>query len=308
MSMNKKKVLNKERALNKARKESKVCYGIMVFLALICLLPLIMVLSASLTNETYIQQNGYSLFPMKPSLDTYRFLIGNKGRMLVKAFMMTLAATIIGTLYSVSVTTCFAYAVTQDKSEFRFSRALSFIAWFSTIFSGGVLPWYILCTQYYGLRNNIFALFVPYGLGVMHMYILRGNFREVPAELIEAAKLDGASHSQIFFRVAIPLARAGITSVILFKVLGYWNDFFLPKWLITDNDYTTMQKILYDMLTSTMELLKDSSLASVVQNETIPAETAKMAVAVLVIVPVLILYPFGLRYFVKGINLGGVKG
>lgn len=300
--------MSKKKVGLKAKKESKVCYGIMVVLAMVCLLPLIMVLSTSLTDELYIQRNGYSLFPVKPSLDTYRFLLSNKGTMLIKAFMMTLAVTIIGTLYSVSVTTCFAYAITQDKSVFRFSRALSFLAWFSTIFSGGVLPWYILCTQYYGLRNNIFALFIPYGLGVMHMYILRGNFREVPAELIEAAKLDGASHSQIFIRVAIPLARAGITSVSLFKLLGYWNDFFLPKWLITDNDYTTMQKILYDMLTSTMELLKDSTLANITFNETIPTETAKMAVAVLVIIPVLLLYPFGLRYFVKGINLGGVKG
>ncbi|MBO5070568.1 MAG: carbohydrate ABC transporter permease [Roseburia sp.] len=300
--------MNKKRKRHKLRKDSRSCYVVMALLSILCILPLVLVLSTSLTDEVYIKQHGYALFPVEPSLSTYAFLLNNKGRMLIKAFGLTLLVTIIGTLYSVTITTCYAYAVTQDKSVFRFARPLSFFAWFTTIFSGGVLPWYILCTQYYGLKNNIFALFVPYGMTVMHMFILRGNFREVPAELIEAAKLDGASHAQIFTKVSIPLARAGITTISLFSVLRYWNDFYLPKWLITDSDYTTMQKLLYDMLTSTMELLKDASLMSSISAEAIPTETAKMAVAVMVIVPVVLMYPFGLKYFVKGINLGGVKG
>ena len=300
--------MNQKKKHYKARKESKICYIVMAVLAVLCLLPLLMVVSTSLTDEVYIQRNGYSLFPVEPTLDTYKFLLANKGKMLGKSYIMTILVTILGTIYSVTITTCFAYAVSQKKSVFRFARPLSFIAWFTSIFSGGVLPWYVLCTQYYGLKNNIWALFIPYGFSVMHMYILRGNFREIPEELIEAAKLDGASHSQIFLKVSIPLARAGITTVALFRVLGFWNDFFLPKWLITDTDHTTMQKLLYDMLTSTMELLKDSSLASTYSYTSVPAETAKMAIAVMVIVPVVILYPCGLKYFVKGINLGGVKG
>lgn len=298
----------KKKRCHKLNRESKICYITMAVLSILCILPLLLVLSTSLTDEMYIKQHGYSIFPVAPSLATYKFLLNNKGTMLLKAFGLTLIVTGLGTLYAVTITTCFAYAVTQDKSEFRFARPLSFIAWFTTIFSGGVLPWYILCTQYYGLKNNIFALFVPYGMSVMNMFILRGNFREVPKELIEAAKLDGASHAQVFAKVSVPLARAGITTVSLFSVLGFWNDFYLPKWLITSNDYTTMQKLLYDMLTSTMELLRDASLMESVTAENIPTETAKMAVAVLVIVPIVLMYPFGLKYFVKGINLGGVKG
>ena len=295
----------------KLKRESPACYIVMALLAIICLLPLLMILSASLTDEVYVQKNGYSLLPMHPSLDTYIFLIANKGEMLAKAFLTTISVVILGTLYSVTITTFFAYAISQKKSTFRFARPLSFFAWFTTIFSGGVLPWYIMCTQYYGLKNNLFALFIPSGINVWNMFILRGNFREVPEELIESAKLDGASDAKVFVRISIPLARAGIVTVALFNILSFWNDFFLPQWLITDSKYTTVQKMLYSMLSNVATLLNSSSSTAtmaLLEHITLPANTAKMAVTVLAVLPIVALYPFALKYFVKGINLGGIKG
>lgn len=228
--------------------------------------------------------------------------------MLLHSMVMTVKVVILGTLFSVSVVTCFAYSVTQKKDVFRFTRQLSFFAWFATIFSGGVLPWYILCTQYYGLKNNVWAMFIPYGMNVFNMFILRGNFRQIPEEMFESAKLDGASHAQIFFRISIPLARSGIVTVALFNILTFWNDFYLPQWLISDSDYMTLQKMLYGMLSNAQALLKNSELSDVFSKITLPTETAKMAVAVMAILPLMLLYPFALRYFVKGINMGGVKG
>lgn len=292
----------------KLHRESKVGILVLVVLSIMCILPLMMVVSASLTDEKYIQQFGYTLFPSHLSLDTYRFLFMNKGKMLLRAILLTVEVVFLGTIYSVTIVTCFAYSVTQKKEVFRFARPLSFFAWFSTIFSGGVLPWYILCTQNYGLKNNIWALFIPYGMNVFNMYIIRGDFRRIPEEMIESAKLDGASHGQIFTRIAIPLARSSITTVALFNVLTFWNDFYLPQWLITDSDYNTLQKLLYGMLSNVTALLKNSELSSVFANITLPTETAKMAVAVIAIVPLMVLYPFALRYFVKGINVGGIKG
>ena len=295
----------------KLKSESPACYIVMALLAIICLLPLLMILSASLTDEVYVQKNGYSLLPMHPSLDTYIFLIANKGEMLAKAFLTTISVVILGTLYAVTITTFFAYAISQKKSTFRFARPLSFFAWFTTIFSGGVLPWYIMCTQYYGLKNNLFALFIPSGINVWNMFILRGNFREVPEELIESAKLDGASDAKVFVRISIPLARAGIVTVALFNILSFWNDFFLPQWLITDSKYTTVQKMLYSMLSNVATLLNSSSSTAtmaLLEHITLPANTAKMAVTVLAVLPIVALYPFALKYFVKGINLGGIKG
>lgn len=151
-------------------------------------------------------------------------------------------------------------------------------------------------------------MFIPYGMNVFNMFILRGNFRQIPEEMFESAKLDGASHAQIFFRISIPLARSGIVTVALFNILTFWNDFYLPQWLISDSDYMTLQKMLYGMLSNAQALLKNSELADVFSKITLPTETAKMAVAVMAILPLMLLYPFALRYFVKGINMGGVKG
>ena len=144
-----------------------------------------------------------------------------------------------------------------------------------------------------------------------NMFILRGNFREVPEELIESAKLDGASDAKVFVRISIPLARAGIVTVALFNILSFWNDFFLPQWLITDSKYTTVQKMLYSMLSNVATLLNSSSSTAtmaLLEHITLPANTAKMAVTVLAVLPIVALYPFALKYFVKGINLGGIKG
>lgn len=230
-----------------AVRESWVCWVILVILSLMCVAPFVMVISASFTAESTIVKEGYSLFIKDFSLDTYKFLLSNKSRMLVDVFKMTVITTFLGTICAVTVTTCFAWAVTQKKEDFFFARPLSFIAWFTTIFSGGVLPWYILCTQYYGLKNNVFALFLPSCFSVWHMFILRGNFRAVPDELIESAKLDGASHARIFVQIVIPLGRAGIVAVSMFNMLGFWNNFSLSLWLTNKMKYQTLQKLLYSM-------------------------------------------------------------
>lgn len=293
---------------NRLKKESKFCCIVLAILALICLIPMLMVVSASLTSEEEIYEFGYSLIPRNPTLNTYQFLLRSKGLMLLKAFLTTLSVTVLGTLYQVTITTLFAYAVTQKKETFRFTRVLSFFAWFTTIFSGGIVPWYILCTRYYGLKDNIFALFIPYGFNVFNMFILRGSFRDIPNEIIESAKLDGASNARVFSSIALPLARGGILTVTLFTIFGLWNDFHLPQWLTTKNELMTLQKLLYSMLSNVSQLLNNADLIAYMDNVVLPTQTAKMAVAVLAILPLVILYPFALKYFVKGINVGGVKG
>ena len=293
---------------HKLKRESKLCFTILAILTLLCLLPMLMVVTASVTDEQYIQEFGYTLLPVKPTLSTYQYLLANKGSMMLRAFGTTLAATVLGTVYQVVITTMFAYAVTQKKEVYPPARVLSFFAWFTTIFGGGVVPWYILCTQYYGLKDNLFALFVPYGFNVFNMFILRSSFRGIPSEMIESAKLDGASDAKIFISISLPLARAGILTVTLFTIFGLWNDFYLPQWLTTKSELQTLQKILYSMLSNVAQLLHNTEMASYMSNIKLPTQTAKMAVAVMAILPLVVLYPFSLKYFVKGINVGGVKG
>lgn len=288
-------------------KESKLCYIMVFLLCVLCVVPVILVVSASFSSEESVVKYGYAFLPRDFSLDTYKYLFGSKLKVMLSAFWMTIKTVVLGTSFSVCVTTLYAWGVTQKKEVFWFAKPLSFFAWFTTIFSGGVLPWYILCTQYYGLKNNIFALFIPYGISVWNMFILRGNFRSIPDELIEAAKIDGASNSYIFRKIALPLGRGGIATVMMFDMLKFWNDFYLPQWLISKSSMATAQKLLYNMLSNAAYLLNDAS-SSVILHVTPPGETAKMAVAVMTILPIMLVYPFTLRYFVKGINLGGVKG
>lgn len=277
-------------------------------LALVCFLPLWITLSSSLTSEAAVNKFGYQIWPIDASMDTYSYILSNKGAMLYRAFGITFAVVVIGTLYSLIVTTTFAYATSQTKDVFRYASALSFFAWFTTVFTGGVLPWYILSTRYYGLQNNLLALFIPAGMNVFNMFVLKNNFRAMPKELAESAKIDGAGHMQIFLIIAVPLTKVALVTITLFYALQYWNDFHLSLYLITKSDLYTVQKLLYNMMANIAALMSNSSMASAASEVRIPTNTARMAMTIMTTLPVLLFYPFAQKYFVRGLTIGAVKG
>lgn len=277
-------------------------------MAFLCFLPLWITFASSISNETAIVKNGFSLLPQEPTLETYRYILKDKGTMIIRAFGVSFAVIFLGTLYSLFIMTTFAYTVAQKKEVFRFSSALSFFAWFTTVFSGGILPWYILMTRYYGLQNNLFALFVPYGMNVFYMFVLKNSFKAIPEELIEAARIDGATSMRIFTSIAIPLAKVGLVTVILFMSLQYWNDFHLSLYLITKSDLYTVQKLLYNMMANISALLSGTKSVVEASNITIPSNTARMVMTMLTVLPVVAFFPFAQKYFVKGITVGAVKG
>lgn len=284
------------------------CYVIVAVFSLICIFPVWVALAVSVSEENDIVMNGFCLIPRTFTLDTYAFLILQKGRMLLKAFGVTLLVLVLGTVYTVLITTCYAYACAQNKDKFPFANALSFFAWFTTVFSGGILPWYILCTQYYGLRNNLLALFIPYGMNVFNMFILKNGFKNLPEELFEAARIDGASNLKIFVRISLPLSKVSLVTVGLFTVLAYWNDFTLPLYLISTSELCTVQKFLYNMMSNITALLSGVAKQAASEHMVIPANTAKMGMTILTVFPIAAIFPFANKYFVKGITIGAVKG
>lgn len=295
-------------APSRRTKESVICYILVGVVAFTCVLPLWIALVASLSDETEIIEKGFSLLPRKFTLETYKFIIKNKGAMLLRAYGMSFAATILGTVISTSIMSLYAYAASQKKSVFRFAGVLSFFAWFTMIFSGGLLPWYILCTKYYRLQNNIWALVLPYGMNVFYMFVLKSNFKSVPEELTEAAKIDGASDARVFFTIVLPLAKVGLVSVILFMTLQFWNDFYLSLYLITKTDLYTLQKLLYNMMSNISALLSNTTLQSARDHIVLPSNTARMAMTMFTVLPIAVFFPLAQRYFVKGITIGAVKG
>lgn len=291
---------------NKREQVSAGFYLILMVAALTCIVPLLVAVSVSISPEADIVKNGFCIIPRQISLDTYGYLLDSKTKLILRSYGNTILTVLCGTVYTMVITTCYAYATAQKHSVFPLGNALSFFAWFTTVFGGGVLPWYILCTRYYGLQNNLWALFIPYGMNVFNMFILRNNFRALPDELTEAARIDGASNWQIFIRIAVPLIKSGMVTVTLFTVLAYWNDFTLPLYLVTSKNTYTIQKLLYNMMANITALLKGLGGAS--SHTVPPSNTAKMAMTVLTILPIAVVFPFAQKFFVKGITVGAVKG
>lgn len=301
-------MLKKRKKRSHLKKESLGCYVFVGIIALLCVLPFWIIFVGSISDESEIIQHGFSMIPRNPGLATYSFILSQKGAMLLRAFGVTFAAMVLGTLYTMVITTTFAYVVSLPKDKFRFSTGLSFFAWFTTVFSGGVLPWYILMSQYYHLKNNIFALFIPYGMNVFFMFVLKNNFKAIPEELVEAAEIDGASDATIFFKIALPMAKVGLVTVGLFTVLQYWNDFYLSLYLVSSTELYTVQKLLYNMMSNISALLSGAAGSSAAMHMVIPSNGARMAMTMFTVVPIMVFYPFVQKYFVKGMTVGAVKG
>ena len=284
------------------KRESWVSCLIVGIAACLCLLPVWIAIVASFSKEVDIVNNGYGLWPENPTISTYRFLFDEKGKMVLRAYGISILTTVCGTIYSMFIMTTYAYAASQRKEVFPIARALSFVAWLTTVLSGGTLPWYILCTRYYGLQNNIFALFIPYGMSVFNMFLIRNAFKAVPSDLYEAARIDGASNAKVFVQIAIPLSKVGMITVLLFTALRFWNDYHLCLYLASAQKLQTLQKLLYGLVSNISMMLSDSQIADSAMREAPPANTAKMAMMVLTAAPIMCFYPAVQKYFVKGIN------
>ncbi len=279
-------------------------YIIIIIATVICVYPMLMALSVSFSDEQTVALHGFKLIPEKFSLFTYKYFLLDKGPRLLTSYGVTIFVVIAGTLCSVITTTAYAYA--SSVKTFRLGSALSFFAYFTMLFSGGMLPWYIMCTKYYHLNNKIYGLFLPYILNVFFMYLMRNFFKTIHPEISESAKLDGAGYFTIFFRLMIPLAKVGIITITLFYALGYWNDWYLALMLMNKEKLYPVQYLLYSMMANA-QFLASGNNASLAQHVTVPVQTARMAMTCLAVGPIIFVYPFIQKYFIKGITVGAIK-
>lgn len=280
-------------------------YVLLTLFSLLCLYPLVLAFSVAFSAEQTVSTNGFSIIPQDPTLDTFRYLLSQKMNILIQGYGMTIFITIVGTACSLMVTLMYAFSISMPG--FRHANKFAFFAYFTMLFNGGMLPWYILCTQYYHLSNTVWGLFLPYGMNVFNMFLMRNYLKTIPSSIYEAARIDGAGYGTIFFRITVPLSQVGLITVGLFYGLSYWNDFYLPLMLITNDDLTTMQYLLYRMM-GNLQFLVTNSTSSLASDITPPMQTAKMAMSVLAIGPIILVYPFIQKYFVKGVIVGAIKG
>ena len=277
-----------------------------MLISLGCVVPLILILSASFTDDVVLTTKGYSLIPAKFSLKAYEYIFQSP-KQLITSYQVTIIVTVAGTFVGLLCTSMFAYVIA--RKDFRLHRLFSFLLLFSLLFQGGMVPSYIMITRYYHLKNTILALILPYLIIPWHVFLMKGFFADIPISLIEAAKIDGAREAYIFFRIITPVSKPAFATVGLFCAFTYWNDWWLSLLYIDIPRLSSLQFYLYRIMNSIQFLAMSMQAANIsIDLSDMPSETARMALCVLAAGPMLIIFPFFQRYFVRGLTLGSVKG
>lgn len=276
---------------------------------LLCLLPFLLVLIVSFTDEKSIALKGYSYIPTALSLEPYRFLFAST-QSIGRIYCISVFVTVVGTILSVLIIAMYAYPI--SRNSFRYRKQFTFYVFFTMLFGGGLVPWYIVCTQILHLKNTIWALIVPYLFNSFYVFVMRTFFKSTIHEsIIESAKLDGANEMRIFKSIVLPLSLPVLASIGLFTSINYWNDWWLSTILQSDFTWINLQYAMYRVLLDATYIsqLSGSSTANLqYELSRQPTESVRMAMCVFAMGPIVIAYPFFQRYFVTGLTIGSIKG
>ena len=285
---------------------NRVSTLILTVLVILTLLPILLIVIASFTDENALLQNGYSFLPQKWSLDAYYYII-KQGSVILRSYGVSVLVTVVGTLLSLIITTTLAYPMA--RTSFKYRNILSFFVFFTMLFNGGIVPSYIMWTNYFHIKNTIFALIIPNYLVTAFNVIRVKNFymNNIPASLIEAAQLDGASELQIFYKLIFPMARPVVATICLFTGLCYWNDWTNGLYYVDDQKLYSIQLLLMKIMNN-IEALKANANLMGANAVSLPGTSVRMAIAFIGIIPILIIYPFVQKYLVEGVVIGAVKG
>lgn len=294
------------RKLTKGEKtEQVIIYVVLIIFALCAILPFILLLTSSLADEQSIKTFGYSFWPKEWSTYAYEYLFKANGESILRAYGITLFVTVFGTCLSLIITPLIAYAL--SRRDFKRAAVYSFLVFFTIIFNGGVVPSYIMWNNLFGIKNTIWALIFPNLVTNGFLITIAKNFfsSSIHPALLEAARIDGAGETQIYLKIVLPQALPIIATLGLMVGLGYWNDWVNGLYYLTDTELYSLQVMLNSILLNAqaMAAMGGSAAASM----PLPSTTVRMAIAVIGVIPVMALYPFFQKYFVKGIMLGGVK-
>lgn len=284
-------------------------HTVMILFSLTCLLPFVLLLMSSITDETTILQNGYSFFPKQFSLSAYEYL-REQSSLVFNAYGITILITIVGTIASLAITSMLAYPL--SRRDLPGGTFFAFVLFFTLLFNGGLVPTYLVYTQLLDMKNTLWALIIP-GLLMngFNVLLMRTFFMTtVPVPVLESASIDGATEFKMYYKIVLPLSLPILATVGLFQALAYWNDWNNGLIYVTDPKLFSLQNVLNRIMSDIQFLASNGDLsasagANVAQ---LPSETFRMAIAVIAVVPILIAYPFFQKYFVKGMTIGAVKG
>ncbi len=277
---------------------------------LMCTIPFIFVIIISFTSEESISQIGYSFFPVSTSLAAYNYVF-RLGDMVWRSYFNSLLVTVVGTVVSVAI--CLLYAYPLFRKDYKLRKFFNFASFFTMIFGGGMIPTYIISKNLLGLSENYAALIVPMLFSPFNVMIMRTFLQtSVPTELIEAATIDGSGEYRTLSQIVVPIVKPGIATIALLNAVAYWNDWFLALLYIrTETQFIPLQYLLTQIQRSAEFLAVNSHMMGAEASKAIaqlPSQSLRMALVVLIVVPIACAYPFFQRYVVAGLTIGSVKG
>jgi ABC-type glycerol-3-phosphate transport system permease component len=277
-----------------------------IFIALFaffCLYPFLLSFIVSISEEASIWEKGYSLLPRKVTLEAYRYIF-QEGSRVVRAYQITIFVTVVGTTLAILITSMLSYVLATKDVKYR--KHLTFFIFFTMIFNAGLVPWYLIVTGI-GLRDTVFALILPGMVHAWFVFLLRTFFQGIPDSIPESARIDGANEMQIYLRLILPLSIPGVATVSLFYALYYWNDWWLAILFIARRSLFPLQYLLRVIMQDIVNAMPAQYTMLRPEME-VPSEGVRMATMMITIGPIILLYPFVQRYFVKGITVGAIKG
>jgi putative aldouronate transport system permease protein len=281
-----------------------ISYIVLGIFALICLFPFALMITSSFMTEGEIISEGYKLIPKKLTISAYQFLLNNPKK-LFDSYKVTILITIVGTTLGLFFMSMAGYVL--NRKDFKYRNFFSFFIYFTTLFSGGLIPSYILMVKYLHLKDNILAMILPSIIGAWSIFLMRNFMKSIPDSLYESASIDGAGDFRIYWQIFMPLAIPALATIGLFLSFGYWNEWYNGMLYIESAEKLPLQYFLQKMVnqTNVQALIRQGVIIDIAN---LPTQSVKMATAVLSIGPIILLYPFAQRYFVGGLTVGAVKG
>lgn len=295
---------------NRITKKTNVLFIIIfTIISLACVIPAILVLSISFSPEDAITQYGYRLIPKVVSLDGYAYLF-KQSALILRALSISLIVTVGGTVLGTLLTTLMGYVL--SRRNYKLNGFLTMVVFIPMVFNGGLVSTYFINSQFLGLKDSLWALILPLSVSSFNVVICRTFFKAtIPEELVESAKVDGATQLTIFSRIVLPISLPVLATIGLFLCFGYWNDWYQSMLYIDNPKLYSLQALLNSIMTNISMLAQNAavmgaSMADVVAN--MPKEAARMAIVVVIVTPVACAYPFFQKYFISGLTIGAVKG
>ena len=277
-------------------------YLLITIYALACIIPFLLIIGTSFTSETVIHAEGVQLIPKEFSMEAYQLVTKN----IWKSYILTIVMTGVGTFLGLSIISMTGYAL--QRKDFPFRNAISFYIYFTSLFSAGLAPYYLLMTQTYHLKDSYLAVLLPLMMSPWLIILMKNFVKAIPHEITESGKIDGAGDMKIFTALILPMLKPALATIGLFLALSYWNEWYQSSlFLSTKVAIKPLQYTLYEVVNK-IDALKNSVAGQFVNVVDIPQEGVKMANAVLATGPIILLYPFVQKYFISGITVGAVKG